>query len=109
MAGENVTGPQVVEFIVDVGGQRKVIGVPASDAAALVAILKTRTRDGPSVAAKIAQSTRLLAGGSVEIKVGQDEEVLSALDLLRAQRGTLDLALRRLESALRSKIAADDG
>ena len=61
----------------------------ASDAAALVAILKTRTRDGPSVAAKIAQSTRHLAGGSVEIKVGQDEEVLSALDLLRAQRAPL--------------------
>ena len=86
-----------------------VIRISASDAAALVAILETRTRDAPSVAAKIARSTRLLAGDSVEIKVGQDEEVLSALDLLRARRGNLDLALRRLESALRSKIAAEDG
>ena len=66
-------------------------------------------KDRPLNPPRIPWENNLVMTTCVEIKVGQDEEVLSALDLLPAQRGTLDLALSRLESALRSKIAAEDG
>jgi hypothetical protein len=63
----------------------------ASDAAALVAILQAGAGDAPSVATEDRTRDAAPGSASVEIKIGQDEQVLSTLDLPRAQRAPLAL------------------
>jgi hypothetical protein len=92
--------PQVPTFHVD----GEIISPSARDGERLAAVLREAGgRDAESAATKLEQAMALGSSTRVELKIGEDEAVLRALERLR-ESGDFLRALARLERALRTKI-----
>ena len=93
-------GPQVVEFKVD----GDTISVSPHDAERIIRALRARGQACLDITKRIEEATQLQADTTrVELRIGEDECVLSALDELRPTGNYLQ-ALERLEHAFRKRI-----
>jgi hypothetical protein len=101
-------GPQMATFFAGRLPNVKVISITTRDAAEIVTRLEAQGNPtARSAAANIAQGTRLGEAEDIELAIGEDEEVIAALDELRSERGSLRSTLTRLENALRAKIDSE--
>ena len=89
-----------------IGTPFTVISIGPHDAAAIIDLLQTQAgKPAIAVAAKIERATRPYNRTDIDLSIGEDEQMLAALDKLRAMRGLLGRTLTRLENALLAKIA----
>jgi hypothetical protein len=96
--------PQVPTF--HVGVPPEVISVSPPRAQRIVEALKERSPDS-SAAKKIEEAMKLGGSTTVELGIGEDEDVLEALANLREEEGDVGRDIDLLDRALRAKIARE--
>jgi DNA-binding IclR family transcriptional regulator len=103
-------GPQVATFVIAVGGRQPFHrSVSGPDAEALLDLLiAERSPPAISLAVKLVDATQLPTPTTdVQVKIGEDDALLRALDQIREQGESLDQPLTALYTALRAKLDAE--
>ena len=111
LIGERVAvGPQVATFVIAVGGRQPLHrSVSGPNAEALLELLiAERSSPAIALAVKLVDATQLPTPTTdVQVKIGEDDALLRALDQIREQDESLDQPLTALYSALRAKLDAE--
>jgi hypothetical protein len=111
LIAERVTvGPQVATFVIAVAGQpplHRSISGPSAEAL-LELLVAERSPAAIALAVKLVDATQLpTTTTDVQVKIGEDDALLRALDQIREQPNALDQPLTTLYAALRSKLDAE--
>lgn len=103
-------GPQVATFVIAVGGRQpfhKSISGPNAETI-LGLLIAERSPAAISLARKLVDATQLPTPTTdVQVKIGEDDALLRALDQIREQHEALDQPLTALYAALRAKLDAE--
>ena len=103
-------GPQVATFVIAVGGRQPLHrSVSGPNAEALLELLiAERSSPAIALAVKLVDATQLPTPTTdVQVKIGEDDALLRALDQIREQDESLDQPLTALYSGLRAKLDAE--
>ena len=103
-------GPQVATFVIAVGGRQPLHrSISGPNAETLLELLiAERSPAAISLALKLVDATQLPTSTTdVQVKIGEDDALLRALDQIRDQHESLDQPLTTLYAALRAKLDAE--
>ncbi len=103
-------GPQVATFVIAVGGRQPLHrSISGSSAEPLLHLLiAERSPEAIALAVKLVDATQLPTPTTdVQVKIGEDDALLRALDEIRERDGALDQPLTALYSGLRAKLDAE--